>query len=104
MTVYRNPETWNFYLPIHSRGCRQHVGWMVRKRRRIYTRHCINPYTSGYARFWLLESRPDRRVPIYIYIAIYGWMVGGKERRNAGKIKMLFVIFARQPVCIDARG
>lgn len=31
-------------------------------------------------------------------------MVGGKERRNAGKIKMLFVIFARQPVCIDARG
>lgn len=41
---------------------------------------------------------------IYIYIAIYGWMVGGKERRNAGKIKMLFVIFIHEAAGVHRRA
>lgn len=43
--AHRNRQTWNFC--VSSRMDRRDagtLGWMVRKRRRIYTRHCISIY------------------------------------------------------------
>lgn len=96
--MYRNPETWNFYLPIHSHGCTSD-GWLGRGVE--YIRGIVSAYIRAVRRVsgcWRVGRIEGWRY-IYMYVCVY--MNGGRKRKAERGQNQNVIRNIRQSVCID---